>query len=96
MEVLLKVEEGEPADDLPDGECDEFKVAEAIFADWDRTERLGDELQNAISGPGAFRYFKDTLRRYRCEKDWYAYRDETLRQIAIDWCKENGIEYSES
>jgi hypothetical protein len=40
--------------------------------------------------------FKDTLRRYRREKDWYAYREEALRQIAIEWCEENGIEYTES
>ena len=67
---------------------DELNMAEEGEAD--------DELQNAIHGAGAFRYFKDTLRRYRREKDWYAYREEALRQIAIDWCEENGIEYTES
>src|ERR1039457_766308 len=66
------------------------------FAESVEPERLSDELQNAIRGAGAFRYFKDTLRRYRREKDWYAYREEALRQIAIEWCEENGIEYTES
>jgi hypothetical protein len=51
------------------------------FAESVEPERLSDELQNAIRGAGAFRYFKDTLRRYRREKDWYAYREEALRQI---------------
>ncbi len=40
------------------------------FAESVEPERLSDELQNAIHGAGAFRYFKDTLRRYRREKDW--------------------------
>jgi hypothetical protein len=66
------------------------------FAESVEPERLSDELQNAIRGAGAFRYFKDALRRYRREKDWYAYREEALRQIAIEWCEENGIEYTES
>ena len=56
---------------------------------------MSAELQDAIHGAGAFRCFKDTLRRYRPEKDWYAYRDEALRQIAIAWCEEHGIEYTE-
>jgi hypothetical protein len=66
------------------------------FAECVEPERLSDELQNAIHGAGAFRYFKDTLRRYRREKDWYAYRAEALREIAIEWCQENSIEYTES
>ena len=39
------------------------------FAESVEPVRLSDELQNAIRGAGAFRYFKDTLRRYRREKD---------------------------
>jgi hypothetical protein len=119
-EVLGIAEEGGTVDDVLEWQRGEFEVAEAIFADWDRfeklptkfdiheweimrefaesvePERLSDELQNAIHGAGAFRYFKDTLRRYRREKDWYAYREEALRDIAIEWCEENGIEYAES
>jgi hypothetical protein len=67
------------------------EFAESVEPEW-----LSDELQNAIHGAGAFRYFKDTLRRHRREKDWYAFREEALRQIAIEWCEENGIEYKES
>ncbi|MGA2431716.1 MAG: UPF0158 family protein [Candidatus Acidiferrum sp.] len=65
------------------------------FAESVEPQRLSDELPNAIHGAGAFRYFKDTLRRYRREKEWYAFRDDALGQIAIDWCEENGIEYTE-
>ena len=52
-----------------------------------------DRLSSAISGRGAFRRFKDEVRRLGVEKDWYEYKDAAQRQIAIEWCEENGIEY---
>jgi hypothetical protein len=42
------------------------------------------ELQHAIHDTGAFRYFKDTLRRYRIEKNWYAFRTDALSEVAIE------------
>jgi len=117
-EVLGIAEDGGTIDDVLEWQEEQFEVAEARLADWDRfeklptkhdiheweimrefaesvePERLSDELQNAIRGAGAFRYFKDTLRRYRREQDWYAFRAAALRQIAIDWCEQNGIEYN--
>src|ERR1022692_3865226 len=51
---------------------------------------------SCASSPSPSSRSEDTLRRYRREKDWYAYREEALRQIAIEWCEENGIEYTES
>jgi hypothetical protein len=56
-----------------------------------KSGRIRDDLLNAIHGAGAFRHFKDTLRRYRIEPAWFAFRAEALRQIAIDWCEENDI-----
>jgi hypothetical protein len=88
------VEESGAIDDVLDWQDDQFKVAGAIFADWERFEKLptkldiheweimrefaesveperfSDDLQRAIHGAGAFRYFKDTLRQYRREQDW--------------------------
>jgi hypothetical protein len=65
------------------------------FAESVEPERLSRDLLQALRGKGAFRYFKDTLRRYRREQSWYDYRTRALREIAVDWCKENGIEYRE-
>ncbi len=48
---------------------------------------------SAIKGRGAFRRFRDQIYRYEIEEDWYAYLDEALKQMAIDWCQENGIAY---
>jgi hypothetical protein len=65
------------------------------FAESVEPERLSRDLLQALQGKGAFRYFKDTLRRYRREESWYDYRTRALREIAVDWCKENGIDYRE-
>jgi hypothetical protein len=72
-----------------------FEVHEwAIMQDFSRSvepESISEDLLNAIHGPGAFRNFKDTLRRHGIEKAWFAFRTEALRQIALSWCKENQI-----
>lgn len=65
------------------------------FAESAEPEPLRCDLLQALRGKGAFRYFKDTLRRYRREQSWYDYRTRALREIAIDWCQENGIDYRE-
>jgi hypothetical protein len=75
----------------------QYEVNEwAIMEDFSRSvesDRIREELMRAIHGSGAFRYFKDTVRRRGIERDWFAFRDEALRQIAIDWCEENQIDW---
>ena len=53
------------------------------------------ELVNAICGRGAFRRFKKGIRYHRLEQQWYDYRDQAYREIAIRWCRDEGIEYTE-
>ncbi len=57
------------------------------------SNRLREELLDAIHGRGAFRVFKDTIRRLRIEKDWYAFREQALREIAMEWCEEHKLEW---
>ncbi len=75
--------------------ADKFHVHEwsimQDFANSVSSERISEDLLNAIHGSGAFRYFKDTLRRHRIEKEWYAFRSEALAEIARDWCEENQV-----
>ncbi len=54
---------------------------------------IRDELLKALHGRGAFRWFKDRIHAHNIQKDWYAYRAEALRQIAIDWCEENHLRW---
>ena len=53
------------------------------------------ELTNAICGKGAFRRFKNGICYHRLEQQWYDYRDLAYRAIAIRWCEDEGIEYTE-
>jgi len=55
--------------------------------------RLQRELERAISGRGAFRRFKDTLLDYPAERQrWFAFQNDVMRQRAIEWLHNNGIE----
>lgn len=55
------------------------------------SERAREDLLQAIRGTGAFRYFRDTIRRHRIESNWFAFRADALKQIALDWCEEHDI-----
>ena len=72
-----------------------FEVNEwAIMQDFSRSvdsDGIREDLLNAIHGSGAFRNFKDTLRRHGIESSWFAFRTEALKQIALSWCEENQI-----
>jgi len=61
------------------------------FAEEVDSEESRDDLLFVIHGAGAFRNFRHALKRHSIEKDWYAFRDEALRDIAIEWCEENEI-----
>ncbi|MCD8161344.1 MAG: UPF0158 family protein [Clostridiales bacterium] len=54
---------------------------------------LQNQLASAIRGRGAFRRFRNILSHYGMEQQWYDYRDEAYRQIAIRWCRDEGFEY---
>jgi hypothetical protein len=72
-----------------------FDVHEwAIMRDFSRSvesDRIREDLLRAIHGAGAFRIFKDTVRRYGIDSAWFRFRTEALRQIARNWCEENQI-----
>src|ERR1700674_3203950 len=65
-----------------------FEVHEwAIMQDFSRSvesDGIREDLLHSIHGVGAFRNFKDTLRRHRIESAWFAFRAETLRRIALN------------
>jgi hypothetical protein len=63
------------------------------FAQSLTSDRMSGELLDALHGSGAFRHFKNAIRRLRIEDDWNAFRAAALREIAKDWCTENGLEW---
>ena len=57
--------------------------------------KISDDLNGSIKGRGAFRRFKDKILEYGIEEDWYQYKDNAYREIAKEWCEENGVEFTE-
>lgn len=75
-------------------EIHEYRIMEEFV--WSLSEgRQQDLLERAIRGRGAFRKFKDTVYDLGLDKKWFQYEAVAYHKIAIDWCRENGIEYYE-
>jgi hypothetical protein len=51
-----------------------------------------ENLLQALSGKGAFRYFKDTLNRWELTEQWYQWRDKAIEELAVAWLKENNLD----
>ena len=61
-----------------------------------RDVSLANRLERAISGRGAFRYFKDVLLDHPRERErWFVFKDQRLRERALEWLTEAEIEVVE-
>ena len=86
--ILARTEDYLP---LPDRfEIDEYRMMER-FAAGMADQRARDEVPSVLHGPGAFRRFKDSVRRLGLADEWYAYRDRGYEEVARAWCQEHGI-----
>lgn len=56
---------------------------------------IHDTLYGLIKGSGAFRRFKDAVYQFGIENEWFNYRNDAFKQIAIDWCNQHGIEFED-
>ena len=94
IEIARAVLTGQDYIALPDRfEIDEYRMMER-FAYSVTDAAHSDRLQRAIRGKGAFRFFKDVVHDLGLADAWYAYRDESHEQIAVEWCDANGIVYT--
>lgn len=57
--------------------------------------RLQDRLNDAIHRSGAFRNFRAVLDEKGLIDEWYKFRDAAYRDIATEWCENNGIDWVE-
>ena len=73
-------------------EINEYQIM-VDFIDTMEDPEIKNNLQRLIQGKGAFRRFKDYCFEMDIIQDWYKYRDEKYKEIAIDWCKQNRLEY---
>lgn len=56
---------------------------------------IRNKLLGAIKGKGAFRRFKEKIIDFGIEENWYSFRDNRFKEIAINWCKDNSIDFIE-
>ena len=74
------------------------------FHEWEVMKRFAVSVENpdestelfeTIHGTGAFRMFREATTRLGLRERWFEYRDQALREMAIEWLEEHGIEYPE-
>ena len=72
----------------------EYSIMERFCLSIDDPE-ISDTLYSLIKGRGAFQRFKNAIHKFDIVEDWYKYRDNRLKEIAIEWCEEYGIEFED-
>lgn len=93
LDLIRTIQRGESDDfvELPTRrEVNEYRMIEQ-FIERQTDENVFKELSRVIRGKGAFRRFKDAVRRLGLEDAWYEYREVRFIEIAEAWCEEHGI-----
>lgn len=74
-------------------EIDEFGVMEKFcssFAD----DHIGKTLYRSLKGGnGAKGKFREVVARHALGAEWYAFKREAFRQIALDWCNKHTLDF---
>jgi len=73
-------------------ELNEYGIMER-FCGTVADETLSADLLDTIGGRGTFGRFKNMLHRHGLQEEWYQFRDEALRQFAVQWLKAHDIPY---
>ena len=73
-------------------EINEYQIIVDFIETIDNLE-IKSNLQRLIQGKGAFRRFKDYCFESNIIQDWYKYKEEKYKEIAVEWCKQNELEY---
>jgi len=79
--------------ELPDrAHIDEWRMMQD-FAREEEQCPCRSELESAVHGAGAFRRFRDAIRRLGLEDKWQRYREAEYERVAKEWLEENKIPY---
>lgn len=73
-------------------EINEYQIM-VDFIDTINNLEIKNKLQSLIQGKGAFRRFKDYCIETNIIQDWYDFREEKYKEIAVNWCKQNELKY---
>ncbi len=78
---------------IPSAEPGEGYQDMEAFISTVRNPHLQERLYRAISGRGAFRYFKDVLLEHPKERErWFQFKERRLHQRILDWLEAEEIE----
>ena len=80
---------------LPIPRCESREGYElmAAFTETVTSKVLREKLAVALDGKGAFRRFRNVLNQHPDELErWYAFKDESIREEAVQWLLDHGIE----
>jgi hypothetical protein len=75
-------------------DIDEYEIMERFCLSVS-DEKISNVLLAKIRGSGAFRRFKDTIYQYGIEEDWFKFRDEAYKEIAVSWLENKGFAYAD-
>ena len=76
-------------------EINEYQIMVDFIETIDKLE-IKSNLQRLIQGKGAFRRFKDYCFEMNIIQDWYNYKEQKYKEIAIEWCKQNHLKYNDN
>ena len=97
-ELVPKIREALSSDDwleLPlKFDIDEYAIMRGFCATL-ADETLSKDLLDTIGGRGTFGRFKNMVHRHNIHENWYRFREEALKKIAIDWLEAHEIAYGE-
>jgi hypothetical protein len=66
------------------------------FSETLRDAQMRNDFHGGIRGAGAFRVFKRLLTEYNLWDAWNGFKQSELRQMAVQWCEENGITFRQA
>lgn len=73
-------------------EINEYQII-VDFIETIDNDKVKEELQRVIQGKGAFRRFKDYCFEANIIQDWYEFKEQKYKEIAIKWCIDNELQY---
>ena len=90
VKLLVAVEDQKRFVPLPsEYEINEYEMMEKF------TTLQKEEIQNflwkCLNGKGVFRRFQDKLFEIDLRDDWFSFKKEEFKAIAIDWCEEHEL-----
>ncbi len=94
VKTIVDIEENyEDYINLPNSEdLDEYHLMETFCYTLDNKQKSGI-LLDTLNGRGAFRRFKDKLYDLDLQNAWYDHKENSTKELAISWCKENSIDF---